>query len=33
MHIASEPAILYLGTPVVLIATVNEDGSYNLAPM
>jgi flavin reductase (DIM6/NTAB) family NADH-FMN oxidoreductase RutF len=33
MHISSEPAILYLGTPVVLISTVNEDGSYNLAPM
>jgi flavin reductase (DIM6/NTAB) family NADH-FMN oxidoreductase RutF len=33
MHIASEPAILYLGTPVVLISTENEDGTYNLAPM
>jgi flavin reductase (DIM6/NTAB) family NADH-FMN oxidoreductase RutF len=33
MHIVSEPNILYLGTPVVLISTVNEDGSYNLAPM
>ena len=33
MHIVSEPPILYLGTPVVLISTVNEDGSYNLAPM
>ena len=33
MHVISEPAILYLGTPVVLISTVNEDGSYNLAPM
>lgn len=33
MHIASEPAILYFGTPVVLISTVNEDGSANLAPM
>lgn len=33
MHIKSEPAILYFGTPVVLISTVNEDGSYNLAPM
>ena len=28
-----EPAILYMGTPVVLIGTCNEDGSYNLAPM
>jgi flavin reductase (DIM6/NTAB) family NADH-FMN oxidoreductase RutF len=33
MHVKSEPAILYFGTPVVLISTVNEDGSYNLAPM
>ena len=33
MHITSEPAILYVGTPVVLIGTVNEDDSYNLAPM
>jgi len=33
MHQISEPAILYFGTPVVLISTVNEDGSYNLAPM
>jgi flavin reductase (DIM6/NTAB) family NADH-FMN oxidoreductase RutF len=28
-----EPAILYFGTPVVLIGTCNEDGSQNLAPM
>src|SRR5215471_16095965 len=33
MHVKCEPAILYLGTPVVVISTVNEDGSYNLAPM
>jgi flavin reductase (DIM6/NTAB) family NADH-FMN oxidoreductase RutF len=33
MHIMSEPAILYFGTPVALISTVNENGSYNLAPM
>jgi flavin reductase (DIM6/NTAB) family NADH-FMN oxidoreductase RutF len=33
MHVTSEPAILYFGTPVVLISSVNEDGSYNLAPM
>src|SRR5437764_14036244 len=33
MHVRSEPAILYFGTPVVLISTVNEDGSFNLAPM
>lgn len=33
MHQTSEPAILYFGTPVVLVSTVNEDGSPNLAPM
>jgi flavin reductase (DIM6/NTAB) family NADH-FMN oxidoreductase RutF len=33
MHVSCEPAILYFGTPVVLISTVNEDGSFNLAPM
>jgi flavin reductase (DIM6/NTAB) family NADH-FMN oxidoreductase RutF len=33
MHVVSEPAILYFGTPVVLIGTTNEDGSPNLAPM
>ena len=33
MHKPVEPAILYFGTPVVLISTVNEDGSFNLAPM
>jgi flavin reductase (DIM6/NTAB) family NADH-FMN oxidoreductase RutF len=26
-HISVEPNILYLGTPVVLISTVNEDGT------
>ncbi|HZR73549.1 flavin reductase family protein [Bradyrhizobium sp.] len=29
----SEPPILYVGTPVVLISTSNEDGLPNLAPM
>ncbi|WP_315823181.1 flavin reductase family protein [Paraflavitalea speifideaquila] len=33
MHFKSEPPILYFGTPVVLISTVNENQSYNLAPM
>lgn len=33
MHQISEPEILYFGTPVVLISTCNEDGSYNLAPI
>ncbi|MBI3561621.1 MAG: flavin reductase family protein [Gammaproteobacteria bacterium] len=28
-----EPSILYFGTPVVLISTLNEDATYNLAPM
>jgi flavin reductase (DIM6/NTAB) family NADH-FMN oxidoreductase RutF len=32
-HVTIEPPILYLGTPVVLISTLNEDGSANLAPM
>ena len=32
-NIQIEPAILYFGTPVVLIGSSNEDGSYNLAPM
>ena len=32
-HAAVDPAILYFGTPVVLISTLNEDGSPNLAPM
>lgn len=33
MHRVVEPRILYFGTPVVLISTVNEDGTPNLAPM
>jgi flavin reductase (DIM6/NTAB) family NADH-FMN oxidoreductase RutF len=33
MHRTINPAILYFGTPVVLISTLNEDGSANLAPM
>jgi flavin reductase (DIM6/NTAB) family NADH-FMN oxidoreductase RutF len=32
-HRLAQRAILYVGTPVVLIGTVNEDESYNLAPM
>ena len=32
-HVTIEPPILYLGTPVVLISTLNEDGTANLAPM
>ena len=33
MHTVIDPAILYFGTPVVLVSTLNEDGSPNLAPM
>jgi flavin reductase (DIM6/NTAB) family NADH-FMN oxidoreductase RutF len=33
MHTTIQPAILYAGTPVVLISTLNPDGSANLAPM
>ncbi|QMW23293.1 flavin reductase family protein [Sandaracinobacteroides saxicola] len=30
---SSEPAILYFGTPVALLSSLNADGSANLAPM
>jgi flavin reductase (DIM6/NTAB) family NADH-FMN oxidoreductase RutF len=33
MNIPIEPSILYFGTPVVLLSTLNEDGSANLAPL
>ncbi len=33
MHKVISPKILYLGTPVVLISTMNDDRSVNLAPM
>lgn len=33
MHRMIEPAIQYWGTPVVLISSLNEDGSTNLSPM
>ena len=32
-HCTIDPSILYLGTPVVLVSTRNEDGTANLAPM
>lgn len=32
-HLRIEPSILYFGTPVVLLSTLNEDGGANLAPM
>ena len=33
MHKTIEPSILYFGTPVAIISSLNEDGSANLAPM
>lgn len=32
-HCMIDPAILYFGTPVVLVSSTNPDGSHNLAPM
>ena len=32
-HTRIEPGILYFGTPVVLVSSVNEDGGANLAPI
>ncbi|KAI1385800.1 uncharacterized protein F4822DRAFT_414186 [Hypoxylon trugodes] len=32
-HTVISPAILYWGTPVVLISSENEDGTTNIAPM
>lgn len=32
-HVEIEPRILYFGTPVVLLSTENQDGSFNLAPI
>jgi flavin reductase (DIM6/NTAB) family NADH-FMN oxidoreductase RutF len=33
MHHSISPAILYWGTPVILISTLNPDGTPNIAPM
>jgi flavin reductase (DIM6/NTAB) family NADH-FMN oxidoreductase RutF len=33
MHKTIDPTILYFGTPVALISTLNPDGTPNLAPM
>src|SRR5216683_6490844 len=33
VHKTIEPTILYFGTPVALISTLNPDGSPNRAPM
>ena len=32
-HVTITPSILYFGTPVVLLSTLNDDGTANLAPM
>jgi flavin reductase (DIM6/NTAB) family NADH-FMN oxidoreductase RutF len=32
-HVPIDPAILYFGTPVVLLSSLNEDGTTNLMPM
>ena len=33
MHTIISPAILYRGTPVVLLTTENEDGTFNISPI
>jgi flavin reductase (DIM6/NTAB) family NADH-FMN oxidoreductase RutF len=33
MHEIIHPSILYFGTPVVIVSTLNEDGSSNLSPI
>jgi flavin reductase (DIM6/NTAB) family NADH-FMN oxidoreductase RutF len=33
MHKSINPPILYLGTPVVLVSTLNDDGTPNISPM
>lgn len=33
MHVTCEPSILYFGTPVVLVSSMNEAGHANLAPI
>ena len=33
MHKVIQPKALYFGTPIVLISSLNEDGTTNLAPM
>ncbi|MFF9527619.1 flavin reductase family protein [Streptomyces achromogenes] len=32
-HRVIRPSILYFGTPVILLTTENEDGTFNLAPI
>lgn len=33
MHLTIDPPVLYFGTPVALISTLNADGSTNLTPI
>ncbi len=33
MHQTIQPQILYFGTPVVIISTINPDGTPNIAPI
>ncbi|MFD1956614.1 flavin reductase family protein [Paenibacillus thailandensis] len=33
MHQEIKPSILYYGTPVILLTTLNEDGSTNISPL
>lgn len=33
MHQTIEPSILYFGTPVIVVSSLNPDGSTNLAPI
>lgn len=33
MHRTIDPTILYFGTPVALVSSMNEDATPNLAPM
>ena len=32
-HRSIQPKVMYFGTPVVLVSTLNEDGTANIAPM
>ena len=32
-HKTVRPPVLYIGTPVALITTCNEDGTANISPM
>ncbi|MGZ9719125.1 hypothetical protein [Rhizobium miluonense] len=32
-HIVIKPSVLYVGTPVALITSINPDGTTNISPM